>query len=203
MFRFSRMQRFAMAGAALALAAALPACTTIEGTNALVDIGTFEREVGRETLKGLGVIDRETKAPIESPRGLLALPKSGAAVSPPGEAPDYSALPEDSDTPKIDSTGLTDADLVRIRKIIVFDGRADSGRKLTNAEIAQLTRNIESGRLRLITDAEAPLWVPDESYFTTKVGGQEAICLAPNGDLVSIDDPACPPEIRQQLASTN
>lgn len=200
MFKFSGIKRIATAGVMIGVAAALSGCTTIEGTNALTDIGTFEREVGRETLKGIGFLERDSKEPIEAPRGMLALPKAGNEVAPPSEEPAvYAALPEDSDTPKIDRTGLTDGDIARIRKIIVFDGLADSGRKLTNAEVAQLTRNIQSGNLRL-TNADAPLWVPDQSYFsTTTVNGQEAVCLAPNGDLVSVNDPACPPAIRAQL----
>jgi hypothetical protein len=199
MLKFSGAGCIGFAGATILLAASLAACTTIEGTNALSDVGTFEREVGKETLKGLGIIPRESKEPIETPRSLLVLPKEGVEISPPAESPDYAMLPEDADKPKIDSTGLSEEELKRIRKIIVFDGRADSGRKLTNAEIAQLTRNIEAGRLRLVLNAEAPLWVPDDRYFTTGVGGQDAVCLTADGDLVPLDDPACPPEIREQF----
>lgn len=202
MLRYFGARRLVLAGAMLSVAAALSACTTIEGTNAVADIGTFEREVGQETLKGLGMIPRETKEPIKTPRGLLALPKSGAPVGAPTEAVDVGVLPEDSDTPKIDMAGLTQADVERIRKIVVFDGRADSGRKLTEAEIAQVTKKISSGNLRLISNS-GPLWVPDESYFTMSVNGQDAVCLAPNGDLVPIDDPKCPAAIRAQLAQNN
>ena len=199
MFKISGAQRIAMAGAMIVVAASLPACTTVEGTNALVDVGTFEREVGQETLKGLGVIDREVKEPIAAPRGLLALPKSGTEVPPPSEETEYAMLPENSDQAKIDSTGLSNEEIARIRKIIVFDGRAESGRKLTSAEIVQVTRNIEAGRLRLTLNSAPELWVPDDSYFTATINGQDAVCLAPNGDLVSLDDPACPPAIRAQL----
>jgi len=199
MLKISGARRIAMLGAMILVASSLPACTTVEGTNALVDIGTFEREVGQETLKGIGVLERESKEPMAAPRGLLALPKSGAEVPPPSEETEYAMLPENSDRAKIDSTGLSEEQLARIRKIIVFDGRADSGRKLTDAEIAQFTRNVEAGLLRVNRDAAAPLWVPDDSYFTSTYNGQEAVCLAPNGDLVSLTDPACPPEIRAQL----
>ena len=201
MVKYFGARRLGIAGMVVMVAAGLSACTTIEGTNAVGDIGTFEREVGQETLKGLGMIPRESKAPIDTPRGLLALPKEGAEVPAPSEGTtDYAALPEDSDKSKLDTTGLSDEELRRIRTMVVFDGRAASGRKLTNAEIAQVTKNIEAGRLRILRDAAAPLWVPDDSYFTTSINGQEAICLAANGDLVSLDDPACPPEIRAQLA---
>ena len=161
--------------------------------------GTFEREVGQETLKGLGVIPRETKAPIKTPRGKLALPKEGVVMPPPSKETETAMIPTDHDRAKLDTTGLTDEDVTRIRSIIVFDGIADSGRKLTNAEIAQVTKNIESGKLR-INNASAPLWVPDQSYFSvSSVGGQDAVCLAPNGDLVPLEDPACPPEIKKKL----
>ncbi len=189
-----------VAGAALLLAVTLSACTTIEGTNAVGDIKTFEREVGRETLKGLGMIPRETKAPIETPRGLLALPKDGVEVPPPSAETSLAELPVDSDKAKIDTTGLSAEQLKKIRKIVVFDGIADSGRRLTDAEIAQLVRHVESGRLRLALNADTPLWVPDQKYFTISVGGQDAVCLAANGDLVPLDDPACPPDIRAKIA---
>lgn len=198
MFKFSGARHFGIAGALALLAASLSACTTIEGTNALSDVGTFEREVGQETLKGLGMVPREAKEPIKTPRGMLALPKEGLAVPPPSEDLEAAMIPTDSDAAKIDTSGLTDDQIRRIRSIIVFDGLSKSGRKLTNAEIAQVTKNIEAGRLR-IDRADAPLWVPDQSYFTTSVNGQDAVCLAANGDLVSLDDPACPPEIRAQL----
>ncbi len=199
MYKFSGVRLFGLAGATAILATALAACTTIEGTNALVDPGTFEREVGQETLKGLGVIPRETKAPIKTPRGLLALPKEGVPVAPPSEEVDVAMIPTDHDKAKIDTTGLSEADLARIRSIIVFDGHAVSGRKLTDAEIAQVTAKVQSGKLR-IDKGDAPLWVPDQSYFTMSVNGQDAVCLAANGDLVPINDPACPAEIRDRLS---
>ncbi len=199
MYKYSGKRLFGLAGAITLLAVSLSACTTIEGTNALSDVGTFEREVGQETLKGLGVIPRETKQPIKTPRGLLALPKEGVAVPPPSEESGIAMIPTDHDRAKLDTTGLSDEEVSRIRSIIVFDGIADSGRKLTNAEIAQITSNIEAGKLR-INNASAPLWVPDQSYFSVStVGGQDAVCLAANGDLVPLEDPACPPEIRQKL----
>jgi hypothetical protein len=198
MFKFSGARQFGLASAIALLAASLSACTTIEGTNALTDVGTFEREVGQETLKGLGMIPRENKEPIKTPRGLLALPKDGMAVAPPSENMEAAMIPTDSDKAKFDTTGLTSEQIGRIRSIVVFDGLAQSGRKLTDAEIAQVTQNVQAGRLR-IDRADPPLWVPDQSYFTSGIGPQDAVCLAKNGDLVSPNDPACPPEIRAQL----
>jgi len=194
------MRQIGFAGAMMLLAASLSACTTIEGTNALTDFGTFEREVGQETLKGLGMIPRESKQPTKAPRAQLALPKDGTVVPPPSdeEASAVAELPVDSDKTKIDTTGLTNEQVRRIRSIVVFDGLARSGRRMTDAEIAEVTKRVESGLLR-IDRADAPLWVPDQSYFTTNIAGQDAVCLAANGDLVSISDPACPPAIRAQL----
>lgn len=192
------MRLIGIAGALSLFAVTLSACTTIEGTNALTDVGTFEREVGQETLKGLGMIPRENKAPIKTPRGFLALPKDGAAIPPPTQETDLAMIPTDRDKAKIDTTGLSAEDLQRIRSIVVFDGLAQSGRKLTDAEIAQVTKNVQAGRLR-ISRSSPPLWVPDQSYFTTSVNGQEAVCLAKNGDLVSLNDPACPPEVKAQM----
>lgn len=198
MFKFSA-RHIGSAGAFALLAVSLSACTTVEGTNALVDVGTFEREVGQETLKGLGVIPQETKAPIKTPRSLLALPKAGVAVAPPSKDMETAMIPTDSNQAKIDTTGLTEEQIKRIRSIVVFDGLAQSGRKLTDAEIAQVTKNIQAGRLRIERGA-TPLWVPDQSYFTTSVNGQDAVCLAANGDLVSLNDPLCPPAIKKQLS---
>jgi hypothetical protein len=44
-----------------------------------------------------------------------------------------------------------------------------------------------------------PLILPPDEYFTTSAAGNTLVCLAKNGDLVSINDPACPDEIRRAL----
>ncbi len=53
----------------------LAACTTVEGTNAFKDGNTFEREVMSETLRGLGVLEREEKEDISAPTRTFGLAK--------------------------------------------------------------------------------------------------------------------------------
>lgn len=194
------VRRAAMAGVMLVLAAGLSACTTVEGTNALTDIGTFEREVGQETLKGLGILEREEKEPIKTPRAPLVLPKDTASLPAPTDESEYAELPEDSDKVQVDTTSLTEADLQRLRSVQVFDGRSVAGRPLSDAEIAELTKNAEAGRIRVERDGFRPLYLPPDDYFTT-VGGKDLICLTAGGELVPLSDPSCPEDVRRQLAS--
>lgn len=191
--------RVRFAATAIIVALGLGACTTVEGTNALVDATTFEREVAAETLKGLGVIEREDKETIKTPRAPLVLPKDKNALPPPRQA-STDLLPEDSDNVQIDASGLTEDDIRRLRNARVVDIRAISGRPLTEQETAQLTARMKAARIAFSQNKERPLYLPPDEYFTT-VGGQELICLAENGDLVPLDDPACPPEIRAALQS--
>ena len=99
-------------------------------------------------------------------------------------------LPDDSDTVQIDTTGLTEADLKRLRKRPVVDLRTLAGRPLTEAEAQQLTArmngNSASARQAL------RLYLPPEEYFTTRRRQQDLVCLAANGDLVAVNDPALP-----------
>ncbi len=173
----------------------ISACTTVEGTNAFVDAETFEREVMSETLRGLGVLEREEKPEISSPRARLVMPNQNASLPPPTES-NMSALPEDSDTVQIDMTNLTEEDLRRLRNARVVDLRSISGRPLTEDETRQLTARMAGARV--VRDGPRPLYLPPERYFTT-VNSVDLVCLAPNGDLVPLDDPACPPEIRAAL----
>lgn len=185
--------------AALAFSAAavtLSACTTVEGTNALTSVATFEREVMTETLKGLGVIDRTEKPELSQRRSPLVLPKNGSALPTPTEDTAAAALPADSDAVQIDTTGLTDDDLRLLRNARVVDLRSVSGRPLTEAEAKQLTARMVLARNH--TGARS-LIVPPDEYFTTSQDGKQLVCLAGNGDLVAIDDPACPAEIRRAL----
>jgi len=192
---YKNMRKFAAAGTALAALVALSACTTVEGTNALVDPATFEREVASSTLKGLGLLDQDTKETIKTQRAPLVLPRDMASLPAPKKL-DEDVLPEDSDKVQIDSTNLTEEDIRRLRNARVFDPRSVSGRPLTDAETAQLTARMQAVRVRA---GARPLYLPPDEYFTT-VNGQDLICLAPNGDLVPIDDPNCPPEIRAALS---
>ena len=47
------------------------------------------------------------------------------------------------------------------------------------------------GSLRMVT-------TPEE-YFSVTANQQDLVCLAASGELVSVNDPACPPEIRKAL----
>ena len=58
---FTNRHYVGQAAIGLLLAFGLGACTTVEGTNALTDIATFEREVATETLQGLGMLEREER----------------------------------------------------------------------------------------------------------------------------------------------
>ncbi|UJQ95875.1 hypothetical protein [Mariluticola halotolerans] len=188
--------RAGFAAALLFASFALSACTTVEGTNALVDASTFEREVANQTLQGLGMMPKEKKPMIETPRAPLVLPKDKNALPPPTEET-AGLLPEDSDKVQIDASNLTEDELRRLRNARVVDLRSVSGRPLTETESRQLTARMTAARLKAKASSR-PLFLPPDEYFTT-VGGQDLVCLAENGDLVTLDDPACPPELRAAL----
>jgi len=194
------VSRAGLLSLSLILSAGLAACTTTEGTNALSDIGTFEREVALDTMKGMGLLERETKDENIQPRGPLVLPKGGSALPPPIDAKQDSRialLPEDSGNVKIDTRGMTEDDLKRLRNARVVDLHTLDGRPLTDAETRQLTARFTAARLQ---GGPRPLYLPPEEYFTT-VKGKDMVCLAANGELVPLDDNACPPAVRQALAA--
>ena len=185
--------------AALALTASLmtlSACTTVEGTNAMTDIATFEREVMTETLKGVGMIPREEKPELATRRAPLVLPKDDTALPPPTEDVAVAALPEDSGTVQIDTTGLTPEELRLLRNARVVDLRSVSGRPLTETEARQLTAQMV--RAKNYTGPRS-LVIPPDEYFTVTPQGNALVCLAGNGELVPVTDPNCPPEIRRAL----
>lgn len=198
MSKYSGARRAVFAGAIVLLAAGLNGCTTIEGTNALTDIGTFEREVGQETLKGLGIIDRQTKAPITTPRAPLVLPKDNAPLPVPTKDNEVALLPKNSDKVQVDIAGLSENDIRRLRDARVYDTRAVSGRPLTQAEIAKLTERMRAANIQATPSTKTPLYLPPDKYFTT-IGGKDLTCLTPSGDLVPLTDKACPAEIRNKL----
>ncbi|WP_196259501.1 hypothetical protein [Pelagibacterium limicola] len=187
--------RLILAGFGAALA--LSACTTVEGTNALVDPMTFEREVLRTTLSGVGVIDQPTKEPVAVERSPLVLPASGATPPPPSQS--VASIPEDSSRVTIDASGLTTADLEMLRQGRVIGSGSITGRPLTDAETRQLAARIAAYR-RAQGLEERNIYLPPEQYFR-QVGNQNLICLAANGDLVAVDDPRCPPDVRAALAN--
>jgi hypothetical protein len=179
-----------------ASALALSACTTVEGTNAMTDVRTFEREVMTETLKGMGMIPREEKPALVQARSPLVLPKDDAALPAPHEDTAVAQLPADSNTVQIDATNLTDEDLRLLRNARVVDLRAVSGRPLTEEEARKLTARMVMARNNT---GPRPLVLPPDEYFTTNAQGETLVCLANNGDLVPVTDPACPAEIRRAL----
>jgi hypothetical protein len=96
---------------------------------------------------------------------------------------------------QIDTAGLSDEDLKRLRNARVVDLRTLSGRPLTDAEAKQLTARMTAAQLK---SGPRPLYLPPDEYFTV-VGGKDTVCLAKNGDLVPLNDESCPPEIRKAL----
>ncbi len=189
-----------LAGALMLAGLGLSGCTTVEGTNAMTDPGTFEREVADTTLQGIGLLPQEQKPMIDTPRAPLVMPKDTKALPPPHESKVAELLPEDSDKVQIDTSALTEDDLRRLRNARVFDLRTASGRPLTETETRKLKAQIAQARVeaRASTKPRSLILPPDE-YFTTTASGQNMVCLAKNGDLVPVSDPACPPDVRAAL----
>lgn len=194
---FLAVTRTGLLSVALVLSAALSGCTTVEGTNALSDPVTFEREVMTSTLVGLGVIPGEKKQEPTNPRGPLVIPKAGAPLPAPQPSTTVAQLPVDSDTVQINTAGLSPEDLQRLRNARVVDLRSLSGRPLTEAETRALTARMTAAQMQ--ANGKRPLYLPPDEYFTTTVAGKDTVCLAKNGDLVPVTDPACPAEIRKAL----
>ncbi len=188
-------RRPAFVAAILLVAGGLSACTTTEGTNAFTDFATFEREVMTTTAQGVGLIPKEEKPDPTNPRGPLVMPKAGQALPAPTENTAVAMLPEDSDAVKVDATGLTEADLVRARRTKVVTLSTPDGRPLTQAEAQALTARLKEYRV----SKQRSIYTPPEEYFSVTSNQQDLVCLAANGDLVSVNDPACPPEIRKAL----
>jgi hypothetical protein len=190
--------RGAAAALVLALAGGLGACTTIEGTNAMTDFGTFEREVMTSTLQGLGAVEQETKPELGgSRRGPLVMPKQTASLPAPVTAnPDI--LPRDSDEVQINTAGLSDQDLTRLKRARVVDLRSLSGRPLTEEETRQLTARFQGAQV----PAKRSLLIPPDEYFTV-VNGQDMVCMAENGDIVPLSDKRCPPAVKRALKNAS
>ncbi len=195
---FKAVTRGGLLTVGLMLGLGLSACTTTEGTNALSDVGTFEREVLTETMKGMGIMDREEKPENAERRGPLVLPKSNASLPAPQEASKSAELlPEDSNNVQIDTSNISEADLKRLRNAKVVDLRTLNGRPLTDVEAKQLTARMTAAKLK---GGPRPLYLPPEEYYTT-VKGQDLVCLAANGELVPLTDKSCPPDVRKALAA--
>lgn len=194
--------RFAAPLAVLMLMGAVAGCTTVEGTNALTDIGTFEREVMTSTAVGLGLVPQADDKDTPSPRAPLALPRDLGAPLP---APAQSAtaqLPQNSTAPQIDATNLSDDDLRRLRNARVIDLRSLSGRPLTDAEARALTARMSAAGMNVSTAGQRPLYLPPDRYFTV-VGGRDMVCQAADGQLVPLNDQRCPAEIRRAVQAAS
>jgi len=192
-------RRFASVAALLLVAGGLSACTTTEGTNAFTDFATFEREVMTSTAQGVGLVPKEEKPDPTNPRGPLVLPKKGTALPAPTEDTAIAMLPVDSSTVKVDTTGLTEADLQRAKRTRVVSLSTPDGRPLTQAELQALTARMKEYRI----SKDRSIYTPPEQYFSVTASQQDLVCLAADGALVSVNDPACPPAIRQALLKKN
>ncbi|MEQ1769778.1 MAG: hypothetical protein ABL879_08040 [Devosia sp.] len=190
--------RSLMLAAILVVSTGLSACTTTEGTSAFTSFQTFEDEVLNSTATGLGLIGKEEKPDPEGKRGPLVLPKDTATLpAPEDEEAVNAALPKDSNSVKIDTTGLTQADISAIRNArVVVDPTTLGGRPLTEAELRKLTVRMKAFRVQ----KERSIFLPPAEYYdTAPAAAQNLVCLAANGDLVAVNDPACPPEIQKAL----
>jgi len=187
--------RIAAFAAILLVSAGLSACTTTEGTNAFTSAQTFETEVMDSTAQGLGLIPKPVKPDPTNPRGPLVIPKSTSVLPPPETDTVTAQLPEDSNQPKIDTAGLSSADVERIRHVRVVDVNTPDGRPLTAAELQKLTARMKGFTL----NSKRSIFTPPEQYFSLTAGQKDLVCLAKNGDLVSVNDPSCPIEIRNAL----
>ncbi|HWA19129.1 MAG TPA: hypothetical protein VG757_09035 [Devosia sp.] len=185
-----------LAVAALLPALALSACTTTEGTNAFSSFQVFEDEVLDTTAVGLGLIPKQTKPDPTNRRGPLVLPKDDSTLPAPEDAATATAaLPEDSSKVKVDTRGMTEEDLRRIRNTRIVDVDSLNGRQLTEAESQKLAIQLRAVHV----NKERSIYLPPEQYYSTVKKPEDLVCLAPNGELVAVNDPLCPPEIQKAL----
>lgn len=181
--------------ALLVVSMGLSACTTTEGTNAFTSVGTFESEVMDKTAQGLGLIPAPVKPDPTNPRGPLVIPKDTQDLPPPTTDTAVAQLPTDDSTPKIDTTGLSQADIDRAKHARVVDVNTPDGRPLTAAELQKLTSKMKAYTLT----SKRSIFTPPEQYFALDGGQKDLVCLAKSGDLVPVNDPNCPIEIRNAL----
>ncbi len=193
------LARTSLASLGVILALGLAACTTVEGTNALTDVGTFEREVMSSTARGVGLIPGEApKEDLTAARAPLVLPASGQALPAPSKATAVAQLPANSDTVRIDTTNLTEADIQRLRNAKVVDLRTLSGRPLTEQEARSLTARMQAANMSVSTNSNRPLYLPPDEYFT-RVGDAELVCATPSGEVVALNDARCPDNVRKAI----
>lgn len=200
--KFPGLFQAGRAAGGLVLALALAACTTVEGTNALTDVGTFEREVMSSTARGVGLIPGEApKEDLTKPRAPLVLPGSVQTLPAPAAATARAQLPANSDTVQINTANLSEADIQRLRNAKVVDLRSTSGRPLTDAEARALTARMQRANMSVTVNTDRPLYLPPEEYFT-RVGDADMVCAVGNGEIVSINDPKCPASVRNAIRAS-
>ena len=185
-----------LVAAAIAGVTALGACTTDEGTNALVSPYAFEHEVMDPTLQGLDILPPDPSKPPPKPRAPLVMPKQTAMLPPPASKTPAAALPADSSDPMVSTAGLTQADLANLRNARVIDLTALNGRELTAKERRQLAAELVAANQA--RSGNRPLTLPPASYFTS-YKGVNAVCKAADGTLVALNDPRCPEKIQHAL----
>lgn len=197
---FGALGRMASAGMVMVLALALAACTTAEGTNAMGDFRTFEREVMTSTARGVGLIPGEdAKEDLVNARAPLVLPASGQALPTPASEKALAQLPANSDTVRIDTANLSEADLARLRNAKVVDLRSLAGRPLTEQEARTLTARMQANNLDVsVNNSSRALYMPPDEYFT-RVGDAELVCSIGNGEVVSLNDARCPEQLRKAI----
>jgi hypothetical protein len=185
--RISAAARAVLAGLALTATLALGACTTVEGTNALTDFGTFEREVMNDTARGIGLVPgAPPKAEPTQARAPLVLPRDGNNLPAPSTQVAAAQLPANSNTVRIDTTNLSEADIQRLRNAKVVDLRSLSGRPLTPEEARALTARMSAAGMQV-------------SAAGTRVGDANLVCRTPAGELVPLSDARCPEEVRRAM----
>jgi hypothetical protein len=189
-------RRAALLATVLLISAGLSACTTTEGTNAFTSAQTFEDEVLNPAAAGIGLIPPPAAKPDPTnPRGPLVMPKANTVVPPPEKDTSVAQLPVDNGAPKIDTTGLSTADIDRLKHVRVVDINTPDGRPLTAAELQQMTSKMKGFKL----SSTRSIFTPPEQYFTLTGGEQDFVCLSKTGALVPVSDPTCPTEIRSAL----
>ncbi|MDB5622484.1 MAG: hypothetical protein JWR39_1047 [Devosia sp.] len=190
--------QFGMAAVGMLLSLALAACTTVEGTNALTDVGTFEREVMTSTARGVGLIEAApAKEDLTQARAPLVLPRDASTLPTPTQSA-AAQLPANSSQVRIDTANMSEADLARLRNAKVVDMRTLSGRPLTQQESTALTARMQGANMQVTANNKRPLYLPPDEYFA-RVGNADLLCRTPSGEVVSLRDSRCPADVRRAI----
>jgi len=190
------VRRGAVLAAIVLIAAGLSACTTTEGTNAFTSAQTFEDEVLNPAADGIGLIPPPPAKPDPTnPRGPLVMPKANTVVPPPTKDTVTAQLPVDNGAPSVNTSGLSADDIARLKHVRVVDVNTPDGRPLTAAELKQMTAKMKG----FTYNSKRSIFTPPEQYFTLDGGQQDFVCLSKTGNLVPVNDPTCPVEVRNAL----